>query len=88
MAGDGAVFVAFPPVNVQDSTVQIDVLHPQAEDLALAHPGAVSKFRDEPPRVLEVGDDRFDFVAGVDGRWASLTTATDDELQREVGPSP
>jgi hypothetical protein len=78
---DGAVFVAFPVVDVKDSAIQIEVFHPQAEDLALPHSGAIGKFGNEPPRVFEVGEHDVDFVAGEDGRGASLSSAADDEIQ-------
>jgi len=50
----GAVFAAFSVVYVDDSAVEVDVFHPQAQDLALPHPGPVGEFGDESPRVYEV----------------------------------
>ena len=49
-----AVFAAFPIVDVDDSSFQVDVLYPEAQDLALAHPGAIGDRGDESPRVFEV----------------------------------
>lgn len=49
-----AVFAAFAVVYVDDSAVEVDVFYPQAQDLALPHPGPVGEFGDESPRIFEV----------------------------------